>query len=64
MQKSQILKAKFGLNNLTTPPPSSLMAIGIRNLALFFGKYCNNQVKIPTGFNVICPYFDKLSKLK
>ena len=26
-------------------------------------KYCNNQVKyLSTNFNMICPYFDKLSK--
>ena len=34
-------------------------------IALFFGKYCNNPVKyLLTNFNVICPYFDKLSKVK
>ena len=28
------------------------------------GKYCNKQVKIPTNFNMIFPYFDKLTKVK
>ena len=30
----------------------------------FFGKYCNNPVKVPTNFNMICQHFDKLSKVK
>ena len=32
---------------------------------VFLGKYCNKPVKHPpTNFYVICPYVDKLSKIK
>ena len=51
----QKFKIFLPLRHYPPPPPSSLIAIGTisphnvwTKIALFFGKYCNKQVKIPT----------------